>query len=167
ATFLCDIHFLRVVVMLSVVLYYLGLPVFVDVYIGVDIFFVLSGYLMTKIILVRLNQGTFRLVDFYRRRLIRILPALLTLIILFYILLYFVLGIKLYDFSRFALSSSIFVSNIYYELSSGYFQPASQLNFLLHTWSLSIEMQFYVLYPLLLIGFRYFAGRRSPYDAYF
>ncbi|MFD2896234.1 acyltransferase family protein [Sphingobacterium arenae] len=159
--------FLRAVAILSVVLYHLGIPYFEDGYIGVDIFFVLSGYLMTKIILVRLNQGTFRLVDFYRRRLIRILPALLILIIFFYILLYFVLGIKLYDFSRFALSSSIFVSNIYYELSSGYFQPASQLNFLLHTWSLSIEMQFYVLYPLLLIGFRYLAGRRSPYDPYF
>lgn len=167
ANFRYDIAFLRAVAILSVVLYHLGIPYFEDGYSGVDIFFVLSGYLMTKIILVRLDQGTFRLVDFYRRRLIRILPALLTLIILFYILLYFVLGIKLYDFSRFAFSSSIFVSNIYYELSSGYFQPASQLNFLLHTWSLSIEMQFYVLYPLLLIGFRYFVRRRSPYDAYF
>src|SRR5690606_24213618 len=108
ANFRYDIAFLRAVAILSVVLYHLGIPYIEDGYIGVDIFFVLSGSLMFKIILVRLNQGTFRLVDFYRRRLIRILPALLILIIFFYILLYFVLGIKLYDFSRFALSSSIF-----------------------------------------------------------
>lgn len=162
-----DIAFLRAIAIVSVVFYHLGLPYFKDGYIGVDIFFVLSGYLMTKIILQRMAQGTFRLIDFYRRRLIRILPALLVLIIFFFILLYFVLGVKLYDFSRFALSSSIFVSNIYYYLSSGYFQPASQLNFLLHTWSLSIELQFYVLYPLLLMGLRQLTNNHERYAAYF
>src|SRR5690606_30095266 len=121
-----DIAFLRAIAILSVVLYHLGIPYVKDGYIGVDIFFVLSGYLMTKMILKRMNQETFRLIEFYRRRLIRILPVLLVLIIFFFVLLYFVLCIKLYDFSRFALSSSIFVSNIYYYLSSGYFQPASQ-----------------------------------------
>lgn len=166
-TFRYDIAFLRAVAIVSVVFYHLGLPYFKDGYIGVDIFFVLSGYLMTKIILERMNQGAFHLIDFYRRRLMRILPALLVLIIFFFILLYFVLGVKLYDFSRFALSSSIFVSNIYYYLSSGYFQPASQLNFLLHTWSLSIEWQFYVLYPLLLIGLRRLTRNHTRYDGYF
>lgn len=162
-----DIAFLRAIAILSVVLYHLGIPYVKDGYIGVDIFFVLSGYLMTKMILKRMNQETFRLIEFYRRRLIRILPALLVLIIFFFVLLYFVLGIKLYDFSRFALSSSIFVSNIYYYLSSGYFQPASQLNFLLHTWSLSIEWQFYVVYPLLLMGLRRLTNNRARYDVYF
>lgn len=162
-----DIAFLRAIAIVSVVFYHLGIPYVKDGYMGVDIFFVLSGYLMTKIVLERMNEGTFRLIDFYRRRLMRILPALLVLIIFFYILLYFVLGIKLYDFSRFALSSSIFVSNIYYYLSSGYFQPAAQLNFLLHTWSLSIEWQFYVLYPLLLMVLRRLTRNHFRYDAYF
>ncbi|PRD51902.1 acyltransferase family protein [Sphingobacterium gobiense] len=161
-----DIAFLRAIAIVSVVLFHLGLPYFNDGYMGVDIFFVLSGYLMTKMILGRMDQGTFRLVDFYQRRLARILPALLVLIIFFYVLLYLVLGAKLYDFSRFALSSSLFVSNIYYYLSSGYFQPASQLNFLLHTWSLSIELQFYVLYPLVLMGLRRLTRNRSQYDSY-
>lgn len=162
-----DIAFLRAIAILSVVLYHLGLPQFRDGYIGVDIFFVLSGYLMTKIILTQMDRDNFGLIHFYRRRLIRILPALLVLILFFFILLYFVLGVKLYDFSRFALSSSIFVSNIYYYLSSGYFQPASQLNFLLHTWSLSIEWQFYILYPLLLMGLRRLTNNHARYDLYF
>lgn len=166
SSFRYDIAFLRAIAVLSVVLYHLGLPYLRDGYIGVDIFFVLSGYLMTKIILERMDQGNFSLIDFYRRRLVRILPALLVVIVFFFILLYFILGIKLYDYSRFALSSSIFVSNIYYYLSSGYFQPASQLNFLLHTWSLSIEWQFYVAYPLLLLGFRRLIGKRSQFDGY-
>lgn len=161
-----DIAFLRAVAVLFVVLYHLGIPFAKDGYIGVDIFFVLSGYLMTRIILGGMSQNNFSLVDFYRRRLVRILPALLILIIFFSILLYFVLGIKLYDFSQFAFSSSIFVSNFYYYLSSGYFQPASQLNFLLHTWSLSIEWQFYIIYPLLLMGFRRLAVGRFRRDGY-
>lgn len=162
-----DIAFLRAFAVLAVVLYHFNWPFAKDGYLGVDIFFVLSGYLMTKIILGRMAQGSFRLLSFYWRRALRILPALLGLLIFFFVLLYFVLGIKLYDYSRFALSSSLFVSNIYYYLSSGYFQPASRLNFLLHTWSLSVEWQFYAIYPLLLLGLRRFSGGSSRYDAYF
>lgn len=162
-SFRYDIAFLRALAILAVVGYHLQVPYFQDGYIGVDIFFVLSGYLMTRIIVGGIDQGDFRFIDFCRRRLLRILPALLMLIVSFFILLYFLLGTKLYDFSRFALASSLFISNIYYYLSSGYFQPSSQLNFLLHTWSLSVEWQFYCIYPLLLVGFRKL-GFRKPRD---
>lgn len=147
-----DIAFLRALAILAVLLYHLRVPYFSAGFVGVDIFFVLSGYLMTSIIMSDLSTGKFRLVDFYRRRIRRILPALMVLILVFLLLIYLVLGIKLYDYSRFAFSSSLFVSNIYYYLNSGYFQPDSRLNFLLHTWSLSIEWQFYFIYPLILSG---------------
>ncbi|SJN47748.1 acyltransferase family protein [Sphingobacterium sp. JB170] len=152
-----DIAFLRALAILAVLLYHLRVPYFSAGFVGVDIFFVLSGYLMTDIILGDLSIGKFRLVDFYRRRIRRILPALMVLILVFLLLIYLVLGIKLYDYSRFAFSSSLFVSNIYYYLNSGYFQPDARLNFLLHTWSLSIEWQFYFVYPLILSGL-YSAG---------
>ncbi|TYP94646.1 peptidoglycan/LPS O-acetylase OafA/YrhL [Sphingobacterium allocomposti] len=159
-----DIAFLRSVAVLAVILYHLQVPGFSIGFIGVDIFFVLSGYLMTKIILGGLDNGTFQLLDFYRRRTFRIYPALLLVVATFFIILYFVLPVKLYDYSRFGLSSSLFVSNVYYYLSSGYFQPAAQLNFLLHTWSLSVEWQFYILYPLLLMGWRVVAKRKKVSD---
>ncbi len=149
-----DIAFLRAVAILAVVLYHLRVPYFSQGYVGVDVFFVLSGYLMTNIILGKLEKGSFNLKEFYSRRLQRIFPALMVLVLLFLVVIYFLLSIKLYDYSRFAFSSSIFVSNVYYYLNSGYFQPDSRLNFLLHTWSLSVEFQFYVLYPLLLLALR-------------
>lgn len=121
-----DIVFLRCIAIIAVVLYHLRVPYFNDGYVGVDIFFVVSGYLMTKIIVQGLDRGTFNVLDFYKRRLLRIYPALLVLLLFFFIVLYVVLAVKLYDYSRFALSSSLFVSNLYYYLSSGYFQPASK-----------------------------------------
>ena len=147
-----DIAFLRAFAVIAVVLYHLRVPYFNEGYVGVDIFFVLSGYLMTSIILHKVESGSFSLKEFYFRRLRRIFPALMALILIFLLVVYFLVGIKLYDYSRFAFSSSIFVSNIYYYLNSGYFQADSRLNFLLHTWSLSVELQFYALYPLILIS---------------
>lgn len=148
-----DIVFLRCLAVLAVLCFHFKLPLFREGYAGVDVFFVLSGFLMTQIITENMQTGTFNLWHFYFRRLARILPALLVVLLFFLFLIYAVLGIKLYDYSRFALSSSIFVSNIYYYQASGYFAPSSQLNFLLHTWSLSVEWQFYLLYPLLWLGF--------------
>lgn len=147
-----DIVFLRCLAVVSVVCFHFELPLFNAGYAGVDVFFVLSGFLMTQIITGAIQAGKFDVWNFYYRRLARVLPALLFVILFFLLLVYAVLGIKLYDFSRFALTSSIFVSNIHYYQASGYFAPSSQLNFLLHTWSLSVEWQFYISYPLLWMG---------------
>jgi len=156
-----DIVFLRCLAIVAVVCYHFKLLFFSDGYVGVDIFFVLSGFLMTQIIAQQIQAGAFSLRDFYLRRLGRILPALLFVILVFLLLIYAVLGMKLYDFSRFALSSTLFVSNIHYYHSSGYFAPSSQLNFLLHTWSLSVEWQFYLIYPLVWTGLGMWLKRGS------
>ncbi len=148
-----DIVFLRCLAVVAVLCFHFKLPLFYDGYAGVDVFFVLSGFLMTQLVVENLTAGRFNLWHFYYRRLARILPALLGVLLFFLLLIYAVLGVKLYDYSRFALSSSMFVSNIYYYQASGYFAPSSQLNFLLHTWSLSVEWQFYLLYPLIWLGF--------------
>jgi peptidoglycan/LPS O-acetylase OafA/YrhL len=106
---------------------------------------------MTKIILSSFDKGSFNIWDFYRRRIIRIIPALLGLIVVFSLLIFFFLQPQIVNFLRSAFSSVLFFSNIYYYLNNGYFDASSQYNFLLHSWSLSVEWQFYLIYPLILL----------------
>ncbi|WP_437921938.1 acyltransferase family protein [Sphingobacterium sp. LRF_L2] len=162
-----DIVFLRCIAILAVICYHFKLPLLKDGYAGVDIFFVISGYLITAIIGKNDRETNVNLLDFFYRRLAKILPPLLGLIFVFSVLIGFILPFKLYDFGRFAFASSLFFSNIYYYLGAGYFMPSSQLNFLLHTWSLSLELQFYVSYPLLLLLFRWWNKRKKVPLSYF
>jgi peptidoglycan/LPS O-acetylase OafA/YrhL len=147
-----DINALRAIAVLAVIFYHFKVPGFTGGFLGVDIFFVISGYLMSKIILDGFDNDTFSLKAFYYRRVKRILPALVVLVIFVLIvgnLLFFPNELKL--LSQYASTSLLFVSNIFYWLNSGYFDPVSKNNVLLHTWSLSVEWQFYMLYPLLLM----------------
>jgi len=146
-----DISFLRAFSVLAVLFYHYKFHWFKSGFIGVDIFFVISGFLMTKIILSSFEKNHFNIWDFYRRRIIRIIPALLVLIIFFSLLIFFFLQPQIVNFLRSAFSSILFFSNIYYYLNNGYFDSSSQYNFLLHTWSLSVEWQFYLMYPVLLL----------------
>ncbi|SDI01924.1 Peptidoglycan/LPS O-acetylase OafA/YrhL, contains acyltransferase and SGNH-hydrolase domains [Chryseobacterium taeanense] len=146
-----DISFLRAFSVLAVLFYHYKFPWFKSGFIGVDIFFVISGYLMTKIILSSFDKGNFNLWNFYSRRVIRIIPALLALIIIFTILIFIFLQPQIVFFLRSAFSSILFFSNIYYYLNNGYFDASSQYNFLLHSWSLSVEWQFYLIYPIILL----------------
>ena len=121
-------------------------------YVGVDIFFVISGFLITSIILGEIQAGTFSIVNFYERRVRRILPAL------FFVMLVCVpfawVLLSPYDMKYFSKSLtyvSIFLSNTIFYKQSGYFDAATELKPLLHTWSLGIEEQYYVFFPLLLI----------------
>ncbi len=122
-------------------------------FVGVDVFFVISGFLMTEIIVGRLRQGRFKLRDFYLARLRRIWPALAVLCAVLW-----TVGATLIDpwtFERIAADipgALFFVSNIVFARRQGYFAPDENANWLLHTWSLSLEWQFYLLYPLLLLG---------------
>lgn len=136
--------------MISVVLYHLGVPYVSGGFVGVDVFFVISGFLMTGIVLERVDHKG--VLDFYIARFLRIVPALLVVVLTLMAFGMLALSTNEYEvLSRNAIASLLFYSNNYYAIHSSYFDPSSELNFLLHTWSLSAEWQFYILYPLLVI----------------
>lgn len=147
-----DIDGLRAIAVLSVVFYHAGFSLFQGGYIGVDIFFVISGYLITSIILSGLRTESFSFLDFYERRIRRIFPALISMILVTVPLSWiFLTPADFKDFSQsigFALAS---ISNLLFWMESGYFDTVSELKPLIHTWSLGIEEQFYLVFPLILM----------------
>lgn len=148
-----DIDGLRAIAVLSVVLFHLDLPFFSGGYVGVDVFFVISGYLITSIIKHKYEHHDFKLSDFYARRIRRLLPPLIATIAA--TLLGASLVMTPYDmvaFSRSAAAALFSLSNIVFYLESGYWDTASELKPLLHTWSLGVEEQFYLFWPVLIIG---------------
>jgi len=147
-----DINALRAIAVIGVVLFHFKVPYFDGGFSGVDIFYVISGYLMTRIIINGLYQDQFSVLDFYNRRIRRIVPALLFLIAVLTVAGFFLLlPIDYQLFAKNAASSLLFVSNIVYWRNSSYFDPSSDNNMLLHTWSLSVEWQFYLILPLVLM----------------
>ena len=146
---------------LAVVLYHFGLPGFGGGFVGVDVFFVISGFLMTQIIAGKLATSRFSLAGFYAGRVRRILPALLALAGLLLVVGYFWLIPSDYKLlGHHAYVALTFTSNILFSHKSGYFERGQREQWLLHTWSLSVESQFYLVYPLFLMGLkRYRHGR--------
>lgn len=145
-----DINGLRAWAVVAVILYHFGVPGFEGGFIGVDVFFVISGFLMTGIVIKGLEQNRFSLLAFYMARTQRIVPALLALCSILLALGWFVLLPSDYKtLSTHAISSLGFFSNIKYWDEAGYFDVASHEKWLLHTWSLSVEWQFYLLLPLI------------------
>lgn len=121
-------------------------------YLGVDVFFVISGYLITLIVLREIDVGGFSLQSFYRRRIRRIIPALLCVLAATTLASWFVLTPKaMYELSQSVVATLLFSQNILLWLQDGYWAEPSQLKPLLHTWSLAVEEQFYLLFPLLLM----------------
>ena len=149
---------LRAVAVVSVVLCHARTPGFQGGFIGVDIFFVLSGYLITAIILKDLRKGSFSIANFYERRSRRILPALYFVIactLPVFCLMMMPSQLKAYSQSLVAVSA--FGANVYFYLKSGYFDPAAERSPLLHTWSLAVEEQFYFVFPVFLtVAYRFF-----------
>ena len=146
-----EIDGLRAIAVLSVIFYHAGFSALPYGFLGVDIFFVISGYLITSILLNDLSTQQFSLMHFYERRARRILPALTAVLIATVVLAWFWLlphELKRYGDSLF--STSLFHSNLYFAKESGYFAPTSQVLPLLHTWSLAVEEQFYFVFPILL-----------------
>lgn len=149
-----EIDGLRALAVLPVILFHAGFETFSGGFVGVDVFFVISGYLITTIILTELEQGKFSIVNFYERRARRILPALfLVMLVCIPFAWLWLLPSNMKDFSQSLVAVSVFASNILFWRESGYFVTAAELKPLLHTWSLAVEEQYYVLFPLFLMLF--------------
>jgi len=147
-----DIDGLRAIAVLSVIFFHAFPTIITGGFIGVDIFFVISGYLITSIIVKELNNDSFSIINFYERRVRRILPALYLLLLLCLPFVYILLSpgdIK--EFSGSIISVATFTSNILFYKIISYFNADAELKPLLHTWSLAVEEQFYLLFPILLI----------------
>jgi peptidoglycan/LPS O-acetylase OafA/YrhL len=156
-----EIDGLRAIAVLPVIFFHADLFGVTGGYIGVDIFFVISGYLITSIILDETKQNNFSIIKFYERRARRILPAL-SIVLLVTTIAAFVLmpAFLLESYSKSLLSVATFSSNIFFYLTSGYFSTASDEKPLLHTWSLAVEEQYYIFFPV-LISTLWFLGKRN------
>ncbi len=142
---------MRALAVLPVILFHAGFDMFSGGYVGVDVFFVISGYLITSILVAELEADDFSISRFYERRARRILPALFFVMFACVPFAYVLMTPdQLIDFSQSILAVTFFSSNILFWLESGYFAPAAELKPLLHTWSLAVEEQYYVLFPIFL-----------------
>jgi peptidoglycan/LPS O-acetylase OafA/YrhL len=146
-----DIQFLRGVAVLFVVLYHSGLGLVPYGYLGVDLFFVISGFLITKLVLGKLEANSFSFADFYYRRARRLLPALyFTLIFTTFFSIFFLTPPQLEDYVEQFLGAITFSENMILPGQTGYFDSDAEGKPLLHIWSLSLEEQYYFLLPLVL-----------------
>ena len=159
-----EIDGLRALAVLPVILFHAGYEAFSGGFVGVDVFFVISGYLITTIIIAELDEGQFSLVNFYERRARRILPALFFVMAACIPFAWALLSpAELKSFGQSLIAVSTFTSNILFWQESGYFDIESELKPLLHTWSLAVEEQYYILFPLFLMftwhkGLRWVVG---------
>lgn len=156
---------LRALAVLSVFFMHLGIPGFSGGFIGVDVFFVISGFLITRIITDELAlTRKFDFIYFYCRRALRILPALFFTLLFVFLTAIIVLNLMPFLlFGRAFLSAIFSVSNFYFYHKAGYFDVHSQSNPLLHTWSLGVEEQFYLLWPISLFLVAYFFPSRRRF----
>lgn len=153
SSFRKEINGLRAIAVISVVLFHFGVFGFSGGFIGVDVFFVISGFLMTSIVMRGLDNNSFSFFDFYLARARRIIPALFFLTIVLLVIAWFYFSPDdYYNLAREVDRSVLFLSNNYFYKKSGYFDPESHERLLLHTWTLSVEWQFYILYPILLFS---------------
>lgn len=153
-----DIDGLRAIAVLPVVLFHAHIPGFSGGFVGVDVFFVISGFLITSILIAEMEAGCYSIRRFYERRLRRIMPSLL--LVLFFVILaspFFLLPSEFRDLWKELLAALFFSANFYFWSGSGYFSTDAEAKPLLHTWSLGVEEQFYIFAPLLfLAGVRLF-----------
>jgi peptidoglycan/LPS O-acetylase OafA/YrhL len=155
-----EIDGLRALAVLPVVAFHAGIQGLSGGYVGVDVFFVISGFLITRILWREMQDGAFTFRAFYFRRAKRILPALYAVLAATLVAGYLLLTpADLRTLSESALSVLGFVSNFYFWTQSGYFGPTAEQLPLLHTWSVSVEEQFYIVFPVLLLAIHRLAGR--------
>ena len=148
-----EIDGLRAVAVLPVIAYHAGLPGFAGGFVGVDVFFVISGYLITGILAGDLAEGRYSIARFYERRARRILPALFVVLAASVVAAHWLMMPPAFmDFAASVVAVVLFLSNMLFISEVDYFAPAAEDVPLLHTWSLAVEEQFYILFPLILWG---------------
>ena len=146
-----EIDGLRALAIVPVILFHAGFVGFSGGYVGVDVFFVISGYLITTILAAELNSNAYSIVNFYERRARRILPALFMMLAVTLPIAYSLLNpADLRAYAKSLLGSVLFLANVTAYMQSGYFDAASDIKPLMHLWSLAIEEQYYVFFPVLL-----------------
>src|SRR5690606_717700 len=146
-----EIDGLRAISVLAVMLFHAAIPGFTGGFVGVDMFFVISGYLITSILIQELQAGTFSIASFYERRMRRIMPALFVVLLACLVAGWFIMSPYAYgQLGRDLMAVPGFVSNILFWRTTNYFTQGQE-NPLLHTWSLGIEEQFYIFLPLALM----------------
>ena len=151
-----EIDGLRALAIIPVILYHYDIKFFDWGFIGVDVFFVISGYLITSIILREISKSSFSLIGFYERRAKRIFPAFFFTILVTLIASFIIMSpLDFQHFMRTVTASSIFSANLFFWHQTGYFEPSAHLTPLIHIWSLSLEEQFYIVWPLILILFSF------------
>jgi peptidoglycan/LPS O-acetylase OafA/YrhL len=161
AVYRSEIDGLRALAVVPVVLYHAGFQIFGGGFVGVDVFFVISGYLITGNIYSEMSGGRFSIIDFYERRMRRILPALyLVMLACLPFAWIWLFPREFIDFGRSVVSVCLFGSNIFFNREIDYFTANTETWPLIHTWSLAVEEQFYLLFPILL-WFSRGLGRRS------
>jgi peptidoglycan/LPS O-acetylase OafA/YrhL len=156
-TYRSDIDGLRAVAIVPVVAYHVGIHAARGGFIGVDVFFVISGFLISQVLVAEIEQNRLSIVGFYERRIRRILPALLTVLAVTSAMYYLVsLPSEFVDYSKSLIAAAASVSNFYFWLHASYFDGTASTRPLLHTWSLAVEEQFYVFWPAYLyLAYRY------------
>jgi peptidoglycan/LPS O-acetylase OafA/YrhL len=154
-----EIDGLRTVAVVPVIFFHAGVSLFSGGYVGVDIFFVISGYLISSILMAEIAEGQFSILRFYERRVRRILPALFTMMAVTIPFAWFaLLPNEFIDYGKSLIAVPTFVSNILFWSERGYFGASAELKPLVHTWSLAVEEQFYIAFPPLLA---FLATRRA------
>jgi peptidoglycan/LPS O-acetylase OafA/YrhL len=147
-----DIDGLRAIAVLSVAFYHARLPGFGGGFVGVDVFFVISGYLVTQILVKEIHRGSFSLLGFYERRVRRIFPALFVVLLAAVpFSVWILLPDDLIEMGKSLVATTLFSANFLYWTEAGYFDSPSWTKPLLHTWSLAVEEQFYIVFPALLL----------------
>ncbi len=156
-----DIDGLRAIAVVAVVLFHADFSLFSGGFIGVDVFFVISGYLITSLIAKEIKENRFSLIGFYERRARRILPALFAVILVSFAIAPIALSPDRFaEFGESAVAATLFSSNFLFWQQAGYFDAPADFKPLLHTWSLAVEEQFYIFFPLALLLIARFAGGR-------